>query len=284
MYASVMVASTRVILSGCIAMATAPVCFPIATDTRGSGAMASAMAWEHYTLQMDLCTMESGVKTRHAGMVGGAPCGMANPRKTHSIQEHHRQGVAVYKGIGTYTGEFANNQRCGWGVMQFEDGTRAEGEWAHDTIHGEAVCTHADGSVFVGCYEHGVRTRGTLTKGCSKWQGPFVDDMLHGHGSCVVEGQYEYTGRFAGGLRDGPQGRCVYADGSVYEGGWAGGMRVGHGVLSGVGAGGTWERYEGAWVDDSPHGDGMPCVTHTCMYVLVSHAHDLQHHRHHHLS
>ncbi len=142
-------------------------------------------------------------------------------------------------------------------MLELLDGSRVEGEWAHDTIHGQAVFTHADQSVFVGTFAHGQRVYGTLTMGGSRWQGNFVEGVLQGTGChCIVEGQYEYTGGFVRGLREGSQGRCVYADGSVYEGGWVQDKRVGCGVLCGVPDGGAWERYAGEWVDDAPHGQG----------------------------
>ena len=153
--------------------------------------------------------------------------GNKHHRDLHQITCFHRSGIATYAAVGTYTGEFVGSQRSGWGTMAFADGSRFEGVWANDALsHG--CMTHADGSTFVGAFEKNARAQGTLTSGNSKWQGTFVNGVLHGTGSCLVPGAYLYSGQWAGGKRHGT-GRCEYADSSVYE---------------------------GEWVDDAPHGQG----------------------------
>lgn len=45
-------------------------------------------------------------------------------------------GSARYENGGLYEGGFSADARAGWGTHAFPDGSRYEGEWAGDKMHG----------------------------------------------------------------------------------------------------------------------------------------------------
>ena len=45
-------------------------------------------------------------------------------------------GSARYENGGLYEGSFSADVRAGWGTHSFPDGSRYEGEWAGDKMHG----------------------------------------------------------------------------------------------------------------------------------------------------
>lgn len=52
-------------------------------------------------------------------------------------QKHvHRMGVCNYENGSKYEGEFANDKRAGWGLIEMKNGEQYEGEWEDDTIQG----------------------------------------------------------------------------------------------------------------------------------------------------
>ena len=47
-----------------------------------------------------------------------------------------RSGVCLYRDGSTYEGEFCDDVRSGWGVIEFKNSERYEGEWVDDCIQG----------------------------------------------------------------------------------------------------------------------------------------------------
>ncbi|KAG5490379.1 hypothetical protein JKF63_00499 [Porcisia hertigi] len=137
----------------------------------------------------------------------------------------HGTGVMSVPGVDgyEYVGEFKDGKRSGKGRCQFTNGRVYEGEWREDEMNGT----------------------GTL-RGASN-----LDDFT------------EYTGSFQSGIRSGPQGRCVYANGDVYDGSWAAGKRQGSGEWwlhrSGTGAAAAARplRYRGAFDRDAPQASSV---------------------------
>ncbi len=64
----------------------------------------------------------------------------------------------------TYTGEWEDNKRHGYGIWTRPDGMQYEGEWENDKPHGRGILINPDGSKFSGDWKEGKRDgRGMLT-------------------------------------------------------------------------------------------------------------------------
>ena len=56
-----------------------------------------------------------------------------------------------------YKGWVDNGKRQKYGQMKMKDGTRLEGEFKNDKVHGMAFCQEPDGSQYIGRYSEGKR-------------------------------------------------------------------------------------------------------------------------------
>ena len=62
-----------------------------------------------------------------------------------------------YENKAIYYGErrVDNNQRHGRGIQIWIDGSKYEGEWAHDKANGHGTLYHADGDIYTGNWKNG---------------------------------------------------------------------------------------------------------------------------------
>lgn len=69
------------------------------------------------------------------------------------------------KNGATYTGQWLNEMRDGYGIQIWPDGSRYEGQWRMDKANGQGKLNHADGDIYEGqwvndkaqgngCYSH----------------------------------------------------------------------------------------------------------------------------------
>jgi len=65
-----------------------------------------------------------------------------------------------YPNGDSYEGEWANDQRNGFGVLRFSKGDVYEGEWVADLMSGKGLLTHPDGSSYEGIWERGYKVEG----------------------------------------------------------------------------------------------------------------------------
>jgi len=98
--------------------------------------------------------------------------------------------------------------------------------------------------------------QGTLTyKNGSKYEGEFMNDKQHGHGTHWANDngklRLQYRGGFGNGKRQG-SGTFAYSDGGRYDGEWYDGKRHGQGTMTYV----DGTVYEGAWQNGMRHGPG----------------------------
>jgi len=89
----------------------------------------------------------------------------------------------VYADGSRYEGSWLNNQCHDKGIFEAKNGffTSYDGEWAHGVKSGKGKMTFTDGSVY---------------------DGGFVDDLMHGHGTLTLNG-CEIEGKWVKGIRDG---------------------------------------------------------------------------------
>lgn len=163
-----------------------------------------------------------------------------------------------------YQGEFANDQRCGFGhaVMAFaaDDGrlpigpddaccilrtpttVKYEGHWRAGLPNGEGrLLSIHEGAVYTG----------QLRNGCP--DGPGLLESPAG----------SYRGEFRCGLRHGA-GRIEYRCKDVYDGEWRDDERCGAGRLY---ESATCNTYDGEWMAEQKHGNGVDITYGVCNYT-----------------
>ena len=131
---------------------------------------------------------------------------------------------------GTYTGQYKDGRRHGFGTMVYKNGAVYEGLWKLDLRHGYGIYIRPTGGY------------------C---QGEFRDDQLNGSGK-EEEGANSYEGEFKD-FKPHCQGVKKYADGSKYEGEWLTGQWHGTGVYH-------WpdgRTYTGDWAFNKRNGRGF---------------------------
>ncbi|PRP74379.1 putative nexus protein [Planoprotostelium fungivorum] len=191
----------------------------------------------------------------------------------------------VKKGCGTfhwpdhkgyYIGEWDSDQRHGYGVQQWSDGSQYHGEWYQDNKHGQGTMTWADGQCYTGEWRNnrkegrgvevwadGRRYVGEYKnsnmdgEGVYSWpggdyyEGEWKDDNMHGHGTYTWPNGSTYCGNWANDEHNG-QGRYTCGPES-YEGEWRNNLRHGRGrEMWGNGV-----LYEGGWKDNKKDGEGV---------------------------
>ncbi len=95
---------------------------------------------------------------------------------------------------------------------------------------------YADGSVYVGAFDHGQRhteSKGTWIRGPdgAQYEGQWLNDVKHGRGTQLYPDGARYTGEFAKGYEHG-NGTKIYPDGSRFDGRFRFGKRDGLGVFT----------------------------------------------------
>jgi hypothetical protein len=133
----------------------------------------------------------------------------------------------------------ADKRRQFWYVgprkMLYPNGERYEGEWTGGKWDGHGVYTQPDGYKYEGGWKRGRR-----------------------HGSCTetFANGFWYQGEYMEGVRHG-KGHLKWPNGDEYKGEFADGKRAGEGFQSWKMADGEDYFYEGSWVEDLQHGDGI---------------------------
>ena len=199
----------------------------------------------------------------------------------------HGKGKLTYEKtshIDFYDGDWVNDKKTGFGVMQFRNGNYYEGQWLNDKIHGNGVYTfretssaasyegafaegkrngkgtmhYRDGSVYTGEWLNDKKDgQGVLVyKNGDRWEGEWENDKeQNGFGTIQKKNDEVYYGSVENGLYHG-KGKLTYEKRSridFYEGDWVNGKKTGSGIMQFR----NEESYEGEWLDDQYHGYGV---------------------------
>ena len=153
--------------------------------------------------------------------------------------EDKRQGKGTYIRVtdkATYTGEWYNNVRHGYGVEEIpsKEGTqRYEGEWKEDKRCGFGKILYANGDRYEGEWldnlKHG-QGKFYYTNG-NFYEGGWLSNKKEGVGTYIFANGTRYDGELKNDKING-RGICHYADGEVYEGEWLDGKWHGKGKRS----------------------------------------------------
>lgn len=149
----------------------------------------------------------------------------------------NRTAESEFKVGARYVGDWAGNQKSGFGVQTWTNGRRYEGEWSRGKQNGV-------GTMLV--------RRGAKGKAMRKeYVGDWREGKRHGTGVFHFANGDRYDGEWVDGKAEG-RGKLAYANGDMYEGNWLSGDRSGLGVLSLA----NGDRYEGHWLGDEKEGPG----------------------------
>ena len=175
----------------------------------------------------------------------------------------------------TYTGEWKNGKRDGFGVLSLKDISKYIGEFNDNIVYGFGMLLHSNGDKIIGYWDdfksNGLGFYISPNKCFSK--GYWENNKLHGYGiENYVKAQYEgdyvyrckqgigelffdeigcYRGEFDDYLMG--VGTFLFKDGRKYEGQWRNNKMNGYGIITLPK--GNW--FEGEFVDDKREGFGV---------------------------
>ncbi len=198
----------------------------------------------------------------------------------------HGRGVYTWGMRGefagdSYSGEFYENTRSGYGTYISANGSSYVGQWKLGKKHGKGTYTSSNGSTYTGDYVednregYGIYIWGESTEWAGdKYEGEWVENKRTGKGKylyadgTVEEGIFSenkfisaasnaQVGCISGNCVDG-FGTTIFENGDKYVGQWRGSMRHGKGVYTwssnGQSAG---DSYDGNFVDNFREGYGI---------------------------
>ena len=177
-----------------------------------------------------------------------------------------------------YDGEYVDNIRCGYGIMQYASGNTYEGNWLNNSENGRGVMNYLNGDIYNGSWYNGMRNgNGTIQYyNGSTYEGSFYNDKRNGYGKLVdIQNSYTYEGQwqddemydsgtiyysngdtYIGKVSDNTpngSGRMKFINNDQYSGEWKDGKQCGLGTM-------TYNKgdvYSGKWNNGLFDGDGI---------------------------
>lgn len=102
---------------------------------------------------------KKGRKSRKAKFYGGQIINFKNrdiyDGDVDENRQPHGQGSMNYNNGTRYEGNWENGQRSGQGTMRFSNGDVYQGNWENNWMNGQGTMTYADGNVWVGRWING---------------------------------------------------------------------------------------------------------------------------------
>ncbi|OMJ75614.1 hypothetical protein SteCoe_25204 [Stentor coeruleus] len=166
-----------------------------------------------------------------------------------------RRGPVIIENGAIYIGEWNNdNQRHGYGMQQWNDGSKYNGMWKYDKASGKGRLIHADGDVYEGdWYDDKAHGFGVyLHTDGARYEGYWENDKQQGQGVETWPDGAKYEGKYKNGKKEG-HGKFCWADGSVYIGNFVDNNIEGHGKY-------TWSDgriFDGDWKNNKMDGKGI---------------------------
>ncbi|CAG9322820.1 unnamed protein product [Blepharisma stoltei] len=166
-----------------------------------------------------------------------------------------KRGPCEIENCSIYTGEWnTNNQRHGYGIQIWSDGSKYEGYWKNDKANGKGRLIHADGDVYDGEWKddkaHGFGIY--IHSDGARYEGMWAEDKQCGQGKETWPDGAVYIGDYSDGKKHG-KGKFEWADGSKYEGDFN------ENNIEGIGTH-TWNdkrMYHGEWKNNKMNGKGL---------------------------
>ena len=179
---------------------------------------------------------------------------------------------------GVYYGKVENEQRNGYGIFEYNDGSLYEGYWKNNLKYGNGKYKRKDGYEFSGYWENNIMYgNGSLSiNGELVYEGQWSNDRKNGYGISYENGKIEYKGQWSNDRKNGygisyknekieykgkwdndkkhDEHGLYYENGKlVYEGQWSNDRKNGYGI--------SYKNekieYKGQWANDQYHGEGI---------------------------
>jgi len=163
------------------------------------------------------------------------------------------QASHTFRSGSVYSGQWAGNNRHGFGTQSWPDGAGYVGIWRNNKAEGRGSFTFPDGGVYIGEWKdnkfHGLGAYHDITR--TVYRGEWRHGVRCGRG-VEQSGETTYAGTFRSGVKDG-SGVCAWAGGGEYAGEWRANQIRGHGMYS---CNERRRRFIGQWRDSQKHGLG----------------------------
>ena len=154
-----------------------------------------------------------------------------------------------------YSGEVnINNNRNGYGIRLFNDGTKYEGEWEKNDFTGYGRIIKSNGDLYEGNFNKGKICGFGIVKKLNGYvyKGEFINGMKNGYG--IEENEnYEYKGEFIKDIRNGKGKLYLKKNKEIYEGEFNQGKINGIGIFYYK----NGDIYEGQFKNGKMNGKGL---------------------------
>jgi hypothetical protein len=164
------------------------------------------------------------------------------------------EGEARYPNGDTYSGEWKNGRRHGFGTLTKPNGFKYVGGFFEDSRHGKGEEVLRPAYKFTGIFQKDKKSGyGRLEINGEYFEGSFKDDKLNGLGfSGRLGGDKTFDGTFLNGVKSG-QGTLFFDDGRKYIGQFNEDLMNGTGTI-------LWpdgDSYTGNFINDQQTGQGI---------------------------
>jgi hypothetical protein len=163
-------------------------------------------------------------------------------------------GILVWKDISKYIGEFVDNKVSGFGKFYYEEGDTYTGYWVNFQANGVGIFKTTKDASYQGYWLNDKQDSFGIEnwpRG-SSYTGEYKNGNKEGIGLLNFEGNGGYEGQFEEGSISGI-GTFYFNDNRKYEGEWLNNKMHGHGII-------TWpdgKFFEGQFIDDRKEGFGV---------------------------
>ena len=122
----------------------------------------------------------------------------------YSLKRSNKGPITLANGA-TYTGEWLGDERDGFGILVWPNGSVYEGQFKNNLAHGLGKITHKDGDSYEGDWIND-KADGTgvyLHVSGARYQGQWKEDKQHGYGIEKWSDGNEYQGSYVNGQKEG---------------------------------------------------------------------------------
>lgn len=165
------------------------------------------------------------------------------------------EGILIYENGDYYIGNFYNGNVCNKGTLVLTDYITYTGEWKNNKKNGYGIETcHEDNSVYEGDFVDGEKEGKGILKynDGSYYNGSFKHSKFEGEGEFHWPDGKKYMGQFKEGKING-KGEYTWPNGNKYVGCYENGIKKGEGVY-------YWKSgnyFKGNFLNNNMHGDGV---------------------------
>ena len=119
---------------------------------------------------------------------------------------------------GTYSGNWKNGQKWGFGSKTYNNGDKYQGNWQEDKKSGQGTYEFADGSYYYGNWSQNEYSgNGIWVSGAVSYNGTWQNGLKSGQGTFVFFSGDKYVGEWMNDMMSG-YGKYIYLNGNVNEG------------------------------------------------------------------